>query len=262
MKNFKTYLKTFGTGLMFAMSADGYRRTVFNDNKSKETERVIQETVRRSTELSNKLNDQIEQNVINNTEIESSLNKIKTGLEIIQQKVEVLNTIATQESNKTGGNLSSDVLTTSVKQSAVGIDSINDSLKEEAVKVNSIIDKVLEFINSSNNNSNFGVQTFQDLLDQYYQFFDSLTIIQKGAFAHTLLCICILLCIFDILLAYYSDKLILYLNLENKYPRLSKYVKLRRKLQNYYIKLNFILIIIVVLFALYCNISILSYTIK
>ena len=61
-----------------------------------------------------------------------------------------------------------------------------------------------------------------------------------------------------------SDKLIIYLNIENKfinyfkkYPKIVKYIELRRKLTDYYIKLNFILILIIVLFTLYVNICIL-----
>lgn len=268
MKNFKTYLKTFGTGLMFVISADGYRRTVFNDNKNKETERVIEETIRKSTELSNKLNAQIEQNVINNTEIESKLNQIKIGLDKIKQKVDVLNSISTEPTPTAKVEGVVDTLphplpgsVEVVKQSTAGINSINESLKDEAVKVNSIIDKVLEFINSSNNNSNFGPseQLFQDLLNQYNQFFDSLTIIQKGALVHTLFCIALLFCIFDILVAYYSDKIIVYFKLETKYPKLAKYIQLRRTFQNYYIKFNFILIILLTLFTLYTNLYILVY---
>jgi hypothetical protein len=173
MKNLKTYFKSLCVSLIYGITLDGYRRTVLNDIKNTETDKVIQETIRRSSELSNKLNEQIEQNIINNTEIESSLNNIKTGLESIQNKVDNLNKL---ENNNT--NL------------------INEScqtLKDESIKVNSIIDKVLDFINSNSNSNNFtwsGSGT--NILDNYYKFFDSLTTIQKGALAHSLLCIIIL----------------------------------------------------------------------
>jgi hypothetical protein len=241
MKNLKTYFKHIGSTLMIAMSADGYRRTLINDNKNRETDRIIQETIRRSTELSNKLNEQIEQNIINNSEIENNLNNIKTGLESIQDKVNNLNKLELEEvNNKT--------------------DLINESFKtltNESSKVNNIIDKVLDFINKSTPPSSNNNLTFQNILDQYYQYFDSLTTIQKGALAHILFCIGLLFCIFDILLAYYSDKIIIYFKLETKYPKLAKYIQLRRKFQNYYIKFNFILIIVLVLFVLCENILIL-----
>jgi hypothetical protein len=217
------------------------------DNKNKETDRIIQETIRRSTELSNKLNEQIEQNINNNTEIESSLNNIKTGLETIQNKVNDLKILSAAGEN--------------VNNKSELINENFQLLTKESSKVNSFIDKVLELNDkstptASGTNNNL---TIQNILDQYYQFFDSLTIIQKGVFAHSVFCIGLLFCIFDIFVAYYSDKLIIYFNLEAKYPRLVKYIQLRRKFQSYYIKFNFILIIFLILLVLYNNIYILLY---
>jgi hypothetical protein len=49
--NFKTFIKNIGTGLMFIMSAYGYRRTVNNDLRNVENERILGETIRKSDEL-------------------------------------------------------------------------------------------------------------------------------------------------------------------------------------------------------------------
>lgn len=238
MRNLKTYLKHIGSSLMVAMTADGYRRTLINDQKNNETDKIVQETIRRSVELTNKLGEQVEQNVKIKTEIENHLNQIKTGLDNIKKKVEYLNTA----DNK---NISENF----------------ESLTEESSKVNTFVDKVLELIStptSSSSLTDYNV-SLQIFIDKYYQFFDSLTTVQKGALAHTLFCIGLLFCIFDILVAYYSDKLIIYLNLESKYPKIAKYIQLRRKFQNYYIKLNFILIILLTFFVLYTNVYILIY---
>jgi hypothetical protein len=100
-------------------------------------------------------------------------------------------------------------------------DIINESLtnvNESANKANSLLDKILELIN--NNSSSNNNLTYQSFIDNYDIFFNSLTLIQKGAFVHILLCICILFCIIDILVAYYNNKLITYFNIENKYPKL------------------------------------------
>lgn len=251
--NLKTYFKNIGTSLMFFMTADGYRRTIKNDLRNVETERVLNETIRKSAELERKLNEQIEQEISTNTEVQSNLTQMKDCLDSVQSNITKLNEIKPNNDNK---------------------DLINESLKNVSDSANNagqLIDKILDFINnssgSSSSSNNF---TIQNLLENYHQFFDSLTTIQKGAFAHILLCTVILFCIFDILVAYYSDKLITYLNIENKfpiitkyvnkYPILNKYLQLRRKLRDYYIKFNFILIIIVVLIALCENILILSYT--
>lgn len=238
MKNLNTYIKHIGSTLMIAMTADGYRRTIMNDYKNSDTDKIVQETIRRSTELSNKLNEQIEQNILNKTEVENNLKNIKIGLDNIKKQVTDLNT--TSDNN----NISKSF----------------QSLTDESSKVNSFIDKVLELIStptsSGSNNNNISLQIF---IDNYYQFFESLNIIQKGALTHTLFCIGLLFCIFDILVAYYSDKIIIYFNLEQKYPKLAKYIQLRRTFQNYYIKFNFILIIVLTLFVLYTNLYILLY---
>jgi hypothetical protein len=245
MKNLKVYIKNIGSALIIVMNVDGYRRTVMNDIKNKETDKVIQDIIRRSTELSNRLNDHIEQNVINNIEIENSLNKIKYELDTIQQKVNVLNKLLGEEYNKAISNIPFSSL-------EGGVNSINESLKKEAVKVNSVIDNILEFIDNTNGFA--CIQTFKDLLSNYYQIFDSLTIVQKSTLFQILFCISLLLCIYYILIAYYSDKLIIYFNLETKYPRLTIYIQLIRKFQHYNIKFNLILIIILTFLLLYINI--------
>jgi hypothetical protein len=56
---------------------------------------------------------------------------------------------------------------------------------------------------------------------------------------------------------YYADKLIIYFNLEVKYPKLAKWIQLRRKFQDYYLALNFIIIIIILLVVIYTNIFVL-----
>jgi hypothetical protein len=47
--------------------------------------------------------------------------------------------------------------------------------------------------------------------------------------------------------------------LEEKYPRLAKWIKLRRKFQQYYIGLNICLIIIVLLSTIYVNYIVLTH---
>ena len=51
---------------------------------------------------------------------------------------------------------------------------------------------------------------------------------------------------------------IIYYKLEEKYPRLAKWIKLRRKFQHYYIGLNILLISVTLLFVLYVNYTILK----
>jgi hypothetical protein len=224
------------------MTADGYRRTVNNDLNTKETDRILNETIRNSEELERQLTNQIEQDLLTNSEVQDNLGKIKECLDSVQNKLKSLNDIIPNNNDK---------------------DLIVENVNESANKANTLLDKILKLISESNNTNNLDFNVY-NIYNEYIKVFDSLNIIQKGAFVHTLFCILLLLFIFDILVAYYSNKLIIYLNIENKmiryfnkYPILVKYIQLRRKFQSYYIKLNFILIIILTLFTLYTNIYIL-----
>jgi hypothetical protein len=58
---------------------------------------------------------------------------------------------------------------------------------------------------------------------------------------------------------YYGDKIIIYFNLENKWPKLAKFIQLRRKFQDYYIRINALIIILILIFVIYINIKIIIY---
>ena len=53
--------------------------------------------------------------------------------------------------------------------------------------------------------------------------------------------------VFNIILVLYGDYLIKRFDLENKFPKLAKFIQLRRKLQTYYLKLCFTWIFICIL---------------
>jgi hypothetical protein len=60
----------------------------------------------------------------------------------------------------------------------------------------------------------------------------------------------------NILLAYYGDKLIKHYNIEEKYPKLTKIINLRRKFQDIYIMSNSLIGIFLLLYVLYINMTI------
>ena len=61
----------------------------------------------------------------------------------------------------------------------------------------------------------------------------------------------------SIILILYGEYLIKRFNLEDRYPRLAKFIKLRRTLQNYYLKICFVWIFIGILPQIFIYISIL-----
>ena len=93
-------------------------------------------------------------------------------------------------------------------------------------------------------------------MSEYNQFFDSLTFIQKGAIVHTLVSISVLFLLSNLLSVYYGDKLIIYFNLENKYPKIVRFIRFRRNVKNIEIFLTLIIIFIVLFTIIYINILI------
>jgi hypothetical protein len=68
----------------------------------------------------------------------------------------------------------------------------------------------------------------------------------------------ILWCVFGILSSLYGNYLLDRFNLETRFPKLAKFIKLRRKLTMYYILFDFLIIILVCLTNFILGISILS----
>lgn len=79
------------------------------------------------------------------------------------------------------------------------------------------------------------------------EFLKTLTPDEILAFSGLLLNQLILSHVISIILILYGDYLIKRFNLENKFPKLARFIQLRRKLQSYYLKLSFTWIILAIL---------------
>ena len=63
----------------------------------------------------------------------------------------------------------------------------------------------------------------------------------------------ILNCLLTLIAVFYGESLIIYLNLENKFPRFTKFIKLRSKFQQFYFFVNSIIIFIAIVTMIYAN---------
>ena len=91
----------------------------------------------------------------------------------------------------------------------------------------------------------------------YQDFINSLDPIEMLAFSGLLLNSLILNYTLSIILILYGDFLIKKFDLENKFPKLAYFIRLRKKLQNYYLKICFIWIFIGILPQIFMYVSIL-----
>jgi hypothetical protein len=83
--------------------------------------------------------------------------------------------------------------------------------------------------------------------DKLEEFLKTLTPDELLAFSGLLLNQIILSHVISIILILYGDYLIKKFDLENRFPKLAKFIQLRRKLQSYYLKFSFTWIILAIL---------------
>lgn len=93
------------------------------------------------------------------------------------------------------------------------------------------------------------------LIEQFKAYLNTLDIYQLCILFDLLASSLILLFIINIIFAFYGNKLIDYFNLELKFPKISKIIKLRRNLSEFSIFLNLLIIIIMLGLTMFVNIA-------
>jgi hypothetical protein len=130
----------------------------------------------------------------------------------------------------------------SVIEQIDNISKSNDVLKD-------IIEKKFHLPSDSN------ITKFINDLD-FHNMFSGLNTLEIGAIVHISGSLFILFSLVSIISIIFGDELLLYFNLENKYPKLARFIQIRRKLRYYYLIWNFLLIILVLLTIIYVNLLI------
>jgi hypothetical protein len=195
MKTKHNLLKKGTLTLMYGIAVDGYRRAVIRDSKTREADSLLQDTVKKYESAVKQVEEKQDLIASNKTEIVASLGRIKQGLEIVNQDTQ---------------NLANQVSTNNNQAIETSTQVLNKSTSNTVGEINKLVDKINNGLGSNNN-------SLKDIFD-----FSSYTTAELGAISHILACILIFGCLFDIAIAYYSDYLIIYYKLEEKYPRLAK----------------------------------------
>ena len=163
-----------------------------------------------------------------------------------------------------------------ISKSYVALDAAKDELKKSPAK-ESEIKKTIEAENEKLKQLNearqkeldkFGEnikETIENLkkksippLDLLSDWFENLDGIGKLAFLSIFSNTLILVCSISIIYTLFGNYLINRFNLEEKYPKLNKFIKLRVKFQNYYLKINLTIIICVCLIQILLNTAIID----
>lgn len=127
----------------------------------------------------------------------------------------------------------------------------NEQLEYIKEQNNTIIESIKDIANSSSSNSNNYLSSYQ--FDNLQQFINSLNMEQTLYFMHISGSIAILLSLYSIICIFFGNTLIDYFDLETRFPKLAKFIKLRRAFQKYYLVLNIGLISIILFVIIYIN---------
>lgn len=124
---------------------------------------------------------------------------------------------------------------------------LSKGFNKENNSLTNIIEIIKKSINSGSN-SNFTI------IDDYKEYLSTLSLEQTGALANISCAIVIFFCLITLISIFFSDILLKYFNLENKYPKLARFILIRREFQKYYFILNSLIILIVLLAIIFINI--------
>ena len=223
-------LNSVGSGLFSFVALDGYRRAVINDKKNAFQTRSLkslQDSKQEFEQAAKVFQEQENSMHANKAEAVASLGRLQEKLETANQQIAYHSKVASQGDINTVTHSSNSVQR-----------SLSDALKE----IQGLVDK---FTPNSGNSGSTNWTGF-DIFSNY-------STAEIGAIAHIIASIFILYILFNILLIVYGDALIVYLNLENKYPSFAKFIKLRRKLQKYYLGFSSLMACAVLFFIIYVN---------
>ena len=101
-------------------------------------------------------------------------------------------------------------------------------------------DKIANFIDS--NTINFTIDGIFGSIDNFKENISHLSNEQLFSLIHVLFFTALIIAVFNLAVVFYGDSLIILLDIENRFPSLAKFIKLRRKFQQYYFGLNLIII--------------------
>nr|YP_010130179.1 hypothetical protein KQ422_mgp119 [Clavaria fumosa]QPZ51081.1 hypothetical protein [Clavaria fumosa] len=135
------------------------------------------------------------------------------------------------------------LLKTNTEQKTVFLEKANNSLQQ----INDLL--------TSGNSKNDFMSQFNIWIVKYKNFLSTLTVEQINYIINIIGYFIIISSLISIAAVLYGDFLIKYFKLEEKFPKIAKYIIIRRKFQWYYLNYNIIVILILSIFLIILNIE-------
>ena len=181
----------------------------------------------------------------------AAVNSRSESLELARTEINKLEEI---NSNLSKSELSENIRENLVTKLNDHLNTLSENLSNDNLK--EIIDNVL----GSNSNNFINNDFFNNFISIFQeQILTKLTLNQIGAIGHISISIFIIFCLLSLITIFFSDYFINNLNLEEKYPKLNKFIKLRKKFQQYYFILNSLGILLASITIIYINILVFIY---
>jgi hypothetical protein len=242
MKNY------FAPTVLGAITIDSYRRQVLSLNK--ELTEVKNMTNEQLIGLQHQL--QAEQSINSSCRVtlEASSPEIKVLESEISRVKSVLDNIDFQLNTK-NFNIGENMETLNNKQKYYS-DELNNLIIKKDSNVNELLDKINSIINKSDISS-----YLSDIVEKYQSILSNLNLDQMVALFNIFGFFMILVTIFNLTTVLIGDYLIDNLKLENKYPKLTKYIKFKQNLNKGYLTFYYLILYIITISFILCNIYIL-----
>jgi polyhydroxyalkanoate synthesis regulator phasin len=132
---------------------------------------------------------------------------------------------------------------------------LNQRIDEQAELIEKANTKLQNLIDSLVSNGNGFIDWSNITINKYKDYLSILDIEQINGLINILGLIVISSCFISIIIILYNDYLIKIFNLEVKYPRINRFLQLRRNFQRYYLNLNITAIFITLIFLFGFNID-------
>jgi hypothetical protein len=122
-------------------------------------------------------------------------------------------------------------------------------------KIQDITEKIKIIAKNIYESKNYLISNIWEQVENINQWLSSITYEQNIAFTNLSGTFLIFVTILSIIGIFYGDKLLNYLNLEERYPKIAKYITLRRKFQQFYLLINILIILVVTIIMFVMNLT-------
>ena len=216
--NILKYLPVAG----FTLASTTFVKSHYSNIENQSQFDALQKSIDENIELNKTLRKSLESINEDRELIINNLNELKENHNTIQEKLEQI--------SETNSN-NAECISTSQKL-----------LTELSDKYNTIIDSIKK--SGGNDGNNFLDSNILETLNDYIS---SLTPLETLSFMHICGSIVILFSLFSILTIFYGEFFIQKFSLETKYPKLAKFIQIRRKFQQFYLITQFLTILAILI---------------